>query len=382
MKRLFTYIATLLLFAACTSEETVIENMTPDNVVRITAEIEDPKGIGDEFVSRASLIYDDDTDVMEFKWGESDVIGVFTYTEHAQQQKFEQIKDDANTDHLRTFKTQDGYLQVDPRQHYVAYMPYLASSTDYTKIPIDYTGQRQMKPVNFSNYWNDKTDKDYKDSQSDASSHLVGYDFQCSGITIPSNNGGIRFCMERMGAIVRFWIVVKPEFNYVYDELQLVNRTKLFTTKALMNVEKQFLTFTEQSHIVNLKLGKDGEGFDMTEQSNDGNKSTTPFYDWYNGKYTGYLMVYMMLGPINLTGDDVENCFIYLVAHEKADHEKKHYFKSSGLSKPNLTPNAFYKWNVYPNEDTPIEVSEITVEEWREGTTFDNGNNGNGTATW
>ena len=88
-----------------------------------------------------------------------------------------------------------------------------------------------------------------------------------------------------------------------------------------------------------------------------------------------------MFGPIDLTGNDVENSFIYLVAHEKDHPENIHYFKSPGLSKPNLTPNAFYKWTIYPDEDKPIEVSEITVEEWREGTTFENGN-GNGTATW
>lgn len=83
-----------------------------------------------------------------------------------------------------------------------------------------------------------------------------------------------------------------------------------------------------------------------------------------------------MLAPIDLT--NVENCELYLVAHDS--NGNKHYFKATGLSKPNLQPNSFYKWTLIPGEDVPIEFSDITVEQWREGTTFEN--NGNGTGTW
>lgn len=381
MKRLFTYIATLLLFAACTSEEAVIDNVTGGKVARITAEIEDPKGIGDEFISRATLVYDDANDVMAFKWGNDDKIGVFTYTEHthSQQLPYSQIDDPSNKDdYVRTFMTNDQKLSVNTAYKYVSCFPYLVEHTvDYTNIPVNYLGQMQQDPIDFSDFGKSPETK-YKESQPKASAHLPKYDYLCTGVTTPTANGGIHFNLNRMGAIVRMWIVLqKAPFNYVYDELLLVNRSKQFTTKALMDAEKMTLTPTEQSHIVNLKLGTDG--FDMTDVPEKGVSST--FYYWNGSKHLGAIMVYMMLGPINLTGDDVENCFIYLVAHEKDHQENIHYFKSPGLSKPNLTPNAFYKWNVYPDKDTPIEVSEITVEEWREGTTFDNGN-GNGTATW
>lgn len=382
MKRLFTYIATLLLLAACSSEDAVIGDVTADDVVGIQVEIEDPKGLGDEFVSRASLAYDAARDVMAFKWDDNDAIGVFTYNNSdpsfSQQMMFTQVKNDpVNTDNVRAFMTPDHQVRVSTNYKYVSCFPYFENHTlNYTNIPVGYTGQCQKEPIDFSDFGKSQTPK-YDESQPKASAHLSDYDFSCSGITDPTPTGGIHFKLNRMGAIVRMWIVLQNgPFNYVYDDLQLVNRTRQFTTKALMDAEKKTLTPTEQSHIVNLKLGSDG--FDMTDVPENGTSST--FYYWNGSKHLGTMMVYMMLGPIDLTGDDVEKCFVYLIAHEKGHLEKKHYFKSSGLSKPNLTPNAFYKWNVYPDKDTPIEVSEITVEEWREGTTFDN--DGTGTGSW
>ena len=392
MKRLFTYIATLLLLSACTSEDAAIGDMTADDVVGIQVEIEDPKGLGDEFVSRASLAFNDAKNIMEFKWDDDDVIGVFTYnssnSSHSQQQRFSQVSNDPiNTDNLRAFMTQDGRLHVDENFKYVSCFPYFANhKVDYTNIPVDYTGQCQKDPVDFSDYKN-TPNTNYMKSQPKASAHLSDYDFLCTGITDPTPTGGIHFKMNRMGAIVRFWIVLDKKYNYVYDSIQVVNRTKQFTLKATMDAEKMTLTPTEQSHIVNLKLGSERFGFDMSEVPTE--SASSKFYYWNGTKHSGYIMAYMMFGPIDLKGTSenpsdpgyVENCFIYLVAHEKGHSEKIHYFKSPGLSKPNLTPNAFYKWTIYPKEDTPIEVSEITVEEWREGTTFYNGD-GNGTATW
>lgn len=391
MKTSITYIAALLLLAACSSENIVIEPAadTAEETAGIGVRIETPVGLGDEFISRASLTYDDANDIMAFKWGNDDCIGVFTYSEsdaaHSSQQKFSQIEGDPrNTDPvLRYFETNDKKVVVVPNSQYVAYMPYMpydanhSVNFNYTNIPVSYTGQRQTKPVDFSNYWNDKTDAAYKASQTRASAHLSQYDYLCGGVTTSDDNGSILFDLKRMGAIVRFWIRIDPKNNYVYDELQLVNNSKAFTTEATMNAEAQTLTPTATSHVMTLKLGEENVGFDMTDQTNDGTKSTTPFYDWYKGKYTGYIMAYMMLAPINLQGDDVENCELYLVAHERGT-ENKHYFKATGLSKPNLQPNSFYKWTIVPGE--PIEFSDITVEQWREGTTFDN--NGAGTGTW
>lgn len=390
MNKTITYIAALLLLTACSSENIVIEPATDtaEETAGIGVRIEAPVGLGDEFISRASLIFDDAKDIMAFQWGNDDCIGVFTYNkddaEHSSQQKFSQIEGDPrNTDPLlRYFETNDNKVVVDPNSKYVACLPYFANHpVNYTNIPVSYTGQRQTKPVDFSNYWNNKNDEAYKTSQQAASAHLSKYDYLCTGITTPKSDGSILFNLNRMGAIVRFWIRINPKKNFVYDELQLVNKSKEFITEATMNAEAKTLTptATGKSHVMTLKLGEENVGFDMTDQTNDGTKSTTPFYDYYNGKYTGYIMAYMMLAPIDLQGDDVENCELYLVAHERGT-ENKHYFKATGLSKPNLQQNSFYKWTIVPEEDNPIEFSDITVEEWRNGTTFEN--NGAGTGTW
>lgn len=381
MKKTFIYIISTLAISACSSEESVVEKIAEEEIDGIRVELKDPVGIGDEDFSRTSLFYDDAKNVMTIRWADDDCIGVFTYPDasHSQELKFTQVVgDESNTDYLRRFQTQDEKYYVETDKKYVACYPYFANHIiNYSNIEVDYKGQQQNYPVDFSDY-KKSPDTNYKESQPKASAHLSGYDFLCTGPTVPTPNGGILFKMKRMGAIVRFWIVLDKKYNYVYDELQLVNRSKQFTTEAIMDAAATTLTPTKYSHMVNLKFAE--SGFDLTDVPADETSST--FYYWNNGKHSGSIMAYMMLAPINLQGDDVENCFIYLVAHEKGYPEKKHYFKSPGLSKPNLTPNAFYKWTIYPNEDTPIEFSEITVEEWREGTSFDNGTDGNGTAKW
>lgn len=379
MKKLFTYIAPLLLLASCSSEVTLVDDYDEQEEVKgIVAEIKDPVLLGDEFISRSSLVYDDVNRIMEFKWDKGDCIGVFTCDpEHSQQQTFSQVEDpNNNDDHLRTFKTQDGYLSVTPGQNYVSHFPYIAAS-DYTHIPIDYTGQKQTASVDFSDY--KKTpDTRYKKSQPLASAHLSNYDFMCTGPITPTAGGGIHFPLTRMGAIVRFWLVIGKQYKYVYDELMLVNNAANFTTTATMDAELKTLTATATSHILTLKLGD--EGFDMSVVPAEG--VSNAFYYWNPSKndHQGYIQAYMMVAPIDLTGDDVESCVLYLVAHEKNTPENKHYFKSIGLSKPNLQPNTFYQWTVTPGEDTPIEFQTITVEEWREGTSFENG--GKGTGSW
>lgn len=381
MKKLFAYIITLLALAACSHEDAVVDNGKEplEDGSGIWVEIEAPVGTGDKDISRASLTYDDDKNIMAFRWDDDDCIGVFTYQDptHSQEQKFSQYPDPAtDTDLLRTFKTKDGALRVNPEKVYVACLPYFEShKLDYTNIEVSYTGQRQTAPVDFTDY-KQTSDSLYKASQPKASAHLSGYDYLCSGPTTPTSTGRIRFKMDRMGAIVRFWIVTDKIYNYVYDELQLVNTAKAFTTKAEMNAATKELTPTETSNMVTLQLGEEGQGFDLSEVPESGTSST--FYYWNKTKHMGSIMAYMMFAPIDLT--TVDNCVLYLVAHEKGKPESKHYFKSPGLSKPNLRPNSFYKWTVYPEE--AIEVSSITVEEWREGTTFNNGDNGAGTGSW
>lgn len=382
MKKYFTYIATVLALAACSSEDSVTGNATGmenvDEASGIVVKMESPVGLGDENVTRSTLIYDDAQNKMVSGWEADDCIGVFALADgvHQQQQKFTQVPGgDISDPHKRWFQTPDQKMVVEGEKDFVAYIPYKDGVTDYTKIDIDYTGQMQTDPVDFSDYWGDKTK--YSASQPKASKHLNDYDYSCTGIITSSADGKLHLDMKRVGAIVRFWIVIDPSCNYVYDELQLVNKDKAFTTVATMNAATKELTPVVENNMISLKLGEGG--FDLTVQDNDDGKSTTPFY-WYSssGKYTGYIMAYMMMAPIDLTG--VDNCTLYLVAHDSEG--TKHYLKSEGLSKPNLKANSFYKWTCYPGMDDPIKFSEITVQDWKEGTEVTNGDEGTGTEAW
>lgn len=396
MNKFFTYISLALSLAACTGEEGIItpepdikgdgDLVVTDKITGDLMNLDTPILItNNSHSSRAALKYDDATKKMMFKWSDDDCIGVFTYSESepakSSQMKFPQIKSGDDTDQHRTFMTNDGALKVETGNQYVACLPYFKDHPlNYTNIPVSYTGQRQTEPVDFSNYWNDQNDKGYQDSQEKASAHLSAYDYLCTGPTETTENGGIHFSLNRMAAIVRFWIQISPDNNYVYDELQLTNPSKAFTTAATMDAAAITLTPTATSHTLSLMLGNDSEGFDMTEKTNDGTKSTTPFYDWYAGTYTGYIMAYMMVAPIDLTTADP--CQIYLLAHEKNNPTEKHYFMSGPLSKPSLQPNTFYQWTVASlSEYSPIQFSEITVEEWRKGTEFTN-DGGSGTGSW
>lgn len=383
MKRTFTIIGGMMLLAACSGENSIIDPSLDKGAsagASIRVELEEPVGVGDEDFTRSSLVLNEAKNIMAFRWDDDDCIGTFTYpdAEHSQQMKFSQVPSATDTDTERTYQTPDGDLVVEPTKQYISCLPYFEGHPfNYTNIPVDYTGQRQTMPADFTDY-KKSPDTGYQASLPNASAHLSQYDYLCTGPVTPDERGGIFFKLNRMSSIVRMWVVLDSKYNYVYDELQLVNNSRMFTTKATLNAATMTLTPTEQSHVVSLKLGNEGEGFDLTDKPADGTSST--FYYWNNGKHSGSIMTFMMFAPIDLTADNVEKCFAYLVAHEKDHPENKHYFRSAGLSKPNLRPNSYYKWNVTPAVDTPIEMTGITVEEWREGTSFDN--EGTGTGKW
>lgn len=56
---------------------------------------------------------------------------------------------------------------------------------------------------------------------------------------------------------------------------------------------------------------------------------------------------------------------------------------SGELNKPNLTPNMLYQWNTTKaTVEEPITFNLLNVQDWEEGSVFDNGTEGNGTSIW
>lgn len=384
MKKAFAYIASILLFAACSSEHVAIEQeVTEEKGQFVTVE---SLNMDETLASRSSLYYLYTEKNTVFSWAEGDQIGVFPVAKNENQMDVPERKSQAiynvlggNSSELRRkFEPAEGVSAIARTTEYVAHHPVIQSGKQgYTNIPFSYLGQVQSAAVEmcyypFSSNMNPNVDA-YIASEKTAAAHLSPKDYLASPKQTTDELANILFDMKRMGAVVRFYIKApndlknEPKKEVVFEELQLVNNTAVFPgfmTKGFMNLDTHAYEHAETSRVLSLSFGG---GLDMTATS----KCV------YNN--VGYIVAYMMMAPINLTLYDA--CVLYLVGHDKDG--KKYYYKAENLAKPDLTPNKFYQWTISnADEDTPIEFSEITVEEWREGTSFDNGTDGNGTAKW
>lgn len=389
MKKLFIYITALIVFAACSSEHVAVEQIEQEDVKEngqfVTVESLD---MDETLASRSSLYYLYTEKNTVFSWAEGDQIGVFPVALNTNEMDKPEKKSQAMYDVLggnsselrRKFAPAAGVQPIASSTEYVACHPTaVVGKIGYTDIPFDYLGQVQSAPVEMYYYpFSANSNKDegkYIASEKAAAAHLSPKDYLASLKQSTDDLANILFDMKRMGAVVRFYIKapnklnVEPKQEIIFDELQLANSTTVFPgfmTKGFMNLDTHAYENAETSRVLTLSFGT---GLDMTATS----KCV------YNN--VGYIVAYMMMAPIDLTSYDA--CVLYLVGHDKEDKDKKYYYKATGLAKPNLTPNKFYQWTVAnANEDTPIEFDEITVEEWREGTTFYNGDKGNGTSKW
>lgn len=344
-------------------------------------------------VTRSNLIYDRTNKNMTFSWENSseDYMCVFALDgkDNVVPQLFNRIGgQDAATLNCR-FQTPEGARALTQKDknginiEYISFRPYpdQTKELNYKTKSVSYEGQTQTANAKMKLYYaaSDATDEttktekyaDYDQSEKKASAHLGAYDYLASEAQTTDDEGGIEFKLKRLGAVVRFNI--KNPAQEIFDELQLVAQGgPLFTLEGTADLGERTITATKSSNVMVLKFGNGG--IDMTDTSSD-------YYDYYNYKYNGYIIAYMMLAPVDLSGD-ATTINLYLVSHEKGSTVKKCY-KSEDLSKPNLTANKFYRWTpVMDNVDTPITFSEITVQQWKDETAINNGDGGTGTIGW
>lgn len=396
------------MFAACSSDQIELAEQTNEKTPNATPNTNGEEeawpwadGVsvtvpnlelhGDQIPTRA-LVYDVTNKFMVFSWKNStdsnskdgDKIGVFpvnTPSSTSQQQCFVMTNDDiiegANSVSAKFMNYDTGVLSVDAFKDYVSYFPYVEPRTveldrfDYEKIPVKYLGQIQSANVNIYAYANRKTTVEqmntYNESERIAASHLEAYDYLASNATSTAN-GGVHFYYTRLGSTVRFFI--KAPEKIVYDNIQLVNKDALFMTKGTMNIYNKTLTATETSHVLSMQLGADG--FDLSDETSI----------HYQNPSTGYIIAYMMLAPIKLK-EVTSQCYLYICGHVKDHPEQKKYFKSAPLTKYDIEQNKTLQWTTTNNTpDEPITFNAISVEEWKEGTTFSNGDDGKGTEGW
>lgn len=413
MKKLFIYILTTVLLVACSSEN-IIENTTNEattTVEKDRIERELKPGVyvvmpmemltGETESSRSSLSYDYNQKKMIFDW-ESDDVGVFATAtgvspdipSNKAQQRFTQEDSNENATNLyRRFIGPDAVEVLHGGSTYIACKPYFQDvDKGYSAIPVTYAGQSQKASVDVSLYpfngklnamtaeqksqYMSETLPHYHESEALASAHLGDYDYTATNPTTAGVDGHIVFYMNRLGSVVRFYIRVPAPV--VYDSLQLVNKDVKFTINAnlnLGNISNPFVP-TLQKNVISLNL-KEKKGAEVEPSQGIDFSNTSDEKKYWNG--TGYLIAYMMLAPIDLSGVGTENCTLYLCGHEGGTPK---YYKSTLSTKPNLTPNIFYQWSPTSNPDEPITFEAIEIEKWKEEVAPLLNGGGKGTGTW
>lgn len=411
MKKVFAYISIILFLASCSSEDTIsntdveIEKELDGQYVEV-----EPIEMDESLVTRSTLYYLYTEKKAVFSWGDNDQIGVFAVAKGTNEMDKPDKKSQAiyrllssNSDNasdlFREFEPAPGVQPIAKSTEYVACHPIAqVGKVGYTDIPFSLLSQTQMAPVEMYYYpfsGNPNVSiADYLQSEKDAASHLSPKDYLASPNQTTSEQANIIFHMKRMGAIVRFYIKApnnlktEPKKEMVYETLHLTCQDESFLgfdVKGEMDLSNRSFVNTEKSKVVSLTFNCpidyptlenvngdgviDDNGLDMSLTS----KCV------YNG--VGYIVAYMMVAPVDLRGYKENSLTLYLAAHEKGNPENKHYYKATNLARPELYANRFYQWTVAnADEDTPIEFTTITVEEWRKGTDIDN--NGAGTSKW
>lgn len=401
MNKLLFYIFSLLLIVSCASDNIEDSIMTDNNLpateldenkgeedtlwmTAVGATVPDLELYGDEGETRA-LTFDYENRIMKFTWHqgansrEGDLIGVFpTKIEGRDSEETQQIEFGLTQDPLvvsdhsvtGTFQSNDNSITtLEANTLYLSYAPYISEEGNgdfhYTNVPVTYLDQMQASNVDMDAYFK-KTDESemtkYKDSETAASAHLTKYDYLASAATT-RGMGGVHFDYTRLGSVVRFYLKVPDDIKY--DQIQVVNTKAKFMTKGTMNVKTKTLNAENSSHVVTLKLGETGL---------ESSLSTT--------NSTRYIVAYMMFAPINLKTSEIPNCSLYLCGHTKTEPSIKKYYKANSLTKINIAQNKVQQWAPTIGSDEPITFNAISVEEWKEGTTFSNGDDGKGTEGW
>ena len=365
-----------------------------DGMIASTVEFEE--GQGDDNLTRSSLQYNRVTNKMKMSWVQDDAIAVFSQSNKRSQLKFilDQEEGLAETDNSVTgcFKIYDLSLHpIQAEEEYMSYYPYKAQTSktgefSYETVPVSFAGQTQTANVKMNCYWQylygdaaaKQTQYDtYLESETAAAAHLCGYDYMVSDTT-STKYRNVLFKYNRLASIVRFYMYAPAAASegVYYDSIMVVNSSKQFTVDATMNVVAASLTTKRQAHTMTLAFNP---AIDMTNNT-DKAKAT---FDYWDQDYpdNGYIMAYMMIAPVNLKGDDVENSVLYLCGHTESGNpvvKTPKYYRAT-LSKINFEAGKHHQWVADAKPEGPITFSEVNVQTWKEETYQ---NDGKGTANW
>lgn len=242
-----------LLFTSCTIDE---EFKTLDNVQNVLMTVEDFK-----FNNNSRTILTPTNEGITFKWDDDDIVGIFPV--EGTQVAFPMVSG-AGTN---TASFTGGGWALKSSTSYMAYYPLIGNFyLDKTKIPVNYSGQKQMENA--------------------STEHLDTYDYLAASATTPIN-GNVNFQFKHLGALIRLIVTM--------DE------TSILKSVSLLTDEDDFIT----SGYVNLTA----ETPSIFVPENDHTRSYNNFGISLNNievEAGKDLVVYFLMPPVNLTNKSLK----------------------------------------------------------------------------
>lgn len=455
MKKFLTYIPFMaaMMIVACSDNDiaglSAIEDTTEkagilEGTMVNVADYRDGGGDSDP-MAKSQTYYDRIAKDMKFTWVAGDKIAVFADENDEQQIDF--VVDDTKPYTYNGRKVTAVFKPVDEEAaypivastKYYSYFPAKAGDFEDTEVPISLSGQTQEANEQMDYYYlnTEESKALFLESSRVAGRHLAAYDYMTSNATSTPTKY-VQFTYEHMTAVVRFMMYCPStaDDDVYYDSLQVYNSSTNFFIEGTMNIKTKELTHTRQSHVASLRFYP---AIDMTNNTDDSKPS---YHYWRStGNKKGYIMAYMRVAPIDLTGVD-EQCTLYLLGKKPSYYTWEEYkeaksseisetdfnalskidkmkiyetmgaynaavdpdvddatwstmtnidkmrdytrkvYKAEGLSKQNFEAGYHYQWSVASApEDDPIEFNLIEIQEWKDGPGFTN-ENGTGTEDW
>lgn len=406
MKRIdrnIIYLLTTVLLSACTSKdaELMMDEYVMEKPNVVIAEIQEPV-VYQHGITRSTLIYNYPEDRMKFSWGGGEVkLGVYPVGDDPRKSqpipyRLESILSDLGG----VFESLDKDVRLDQTKKHISLKPYFKLD-GYSQIQLSYEEQTADYSPQFCYYPKFSINKSYLDNHPDevenyekkyhesearACQHLGDFDYLISAQT-ESDAGKFYFKLRRVGVIARFYFKFtdKQYEDMVIESIRLAadKGNKPFNTKISLNassavdgenVSVKAIRNLKTSGFVELKYPN---GLDLTQTDKNAN-------DYYIYNNSCYIAAYMMLAPVDLSSLPSDASLrIYVIGHKKSNSEEKVVLGSGDLKKPNLTPNMLYQWNTMnATVEEPITFNLLNVQDWEEGSVFDNGTEGSGTSIW
>lgn len=313
MKQLYRWIQGIailitLILNACNNEEASLSNIT-DNSSTCILTAKDFRW--DNESSRSALTVENGA--AKFSWTPGDRVGILPDTG---AQVYFEIPQSTNNNELtdeerRKASFDGGAWALKASSNYAAYYPFIKDfDLNRTKVPVDYTGQKQIGA---------------------STNHLGAYDYLAARPVTTNPNGGVTFDFDHVGALILIKFIV-PNAGTALKNVTLSADGVAFTTKGTYN-----LTSTKE------------KGFPIT--STETSDCFTMEVDYTTITDNEEITIYFMTAPIDLSGKKVnvsvaygeESDVLKLAADGKNFMGGEGYLLEAGDPTPYLTFHAVDK---------------------------------------